>query len=150
MREKAVRWALSQVGVRERGTTNCAPRINRWTSAMGLSHDPCPRWCGAFVHQAFLQGGVRLSSRLIDPDRSYEDAIAGRRGLRRIAISKVRRGDILFFAFRRGLKASHEAIVTGRPGGGYADTVEGNVEHAVRIKRRGLRYPVLAARVVMP
>ena len=53
MRAKAVRWALSQVGVHERGTTNCSPRINRWTAAMGLSHDPCPRWCGAFVHQAF-------------------------------------------------------------------------------------------------
>ena len=58
-------------------------------------------------------------------------------------------GRLLFFAFRPGLTASHEAIVTGRPGAGYADTVEGNVAHAVRVKRRGLRYAVAAARVVM-
>ena len=150
MRARAVAWAMAQAGHHERGTTNCSPRINRWTKAMGLSRDPCPRWCGAFVHQAFLQAGVRLSSRLIDPDRSFEDAVAGRRGLRRISVLSVRRGDILFFAFRPRLKASHLAIVTSIPKAGYANTAEGNVGHAVRLNRRGVRYAVLAARVVVP
>ncbi len=149
VRSSAASWAVAQVGHRERGTTNCSPRINRWTKAMGLSRKPCPRWCGALVHQAFLQAGVRLSARLIDPDRSYEDAVAGRRGLKRIAVKSVRRGDLLFFAFRPRMKASHLSIVTSIPRAGYADTVEGNVAHAVRLKRRGLRYPVLAARVVV-
>ncbi len=149
-RASAVSWAVDQVGHRERGTTNCSPRVNRWTKAMGFSLPPCRPWCGAFVHQAFLEAGVRLSARLIDPDRSYEDALAGRRGLRRIAVTSVRKGDLLFFAFRPRLKASHLAIVLGRPQGGFVDTVEGNVEHAVRLKKRGLRYPVLAARVVVP
>ena len=149
-RAGAVEWAVAQAGHHERGKTNCSLRINGWTRAMGLSRDPCPRWCGAFVHQAFLQAGVELSSRLIDPERSYEDAVAGRRGLRQIAVGSVRKGDLLFFAFRPRLKASHLAIVTSRPRGGFVDTVEGNVEHAVRLKRRGLRYPVLAARVVVP
>jgi hypothetical protein len=146
MRSAAATWAESQAGYHERGQTNCGTRINRWTHAMGLK--PCPRWCGAFVHQAFLRAGVRLSSRMIDPDRTYDDIVAGRRGLRRIAITSVRRGDILLFAFRPRLKASHMAIVRSRPRGGRVQTVEGNVAHAVRLKVRGLQYPVLAARVV--
>jgi cell wall-associated NlpC family hydrolase len=147
-REAAVRWAVSQVGTRERGTTNCSPKIDRWQRAMGLRVPPCRVWCGAFVHQAFLRAGVRLSKRLIDPDRSFADAVAGRRGLRRIRISQIRRGDIVFYAFRPGLRASHLAIARGRPSGGSLETVEGNTSHAVRLERRGLRYAVLAARVV--
>ena len=146
MRSHAARWAESQAGYHERGQSNCGARINKWTRAMGLK--PCPRWCGAFVHQAFLQAGVNLSSRMIDPDRTYDDIVANRRGLRRIAITSVRRGDILLFAFRPRLKASHMAIVRARPSGGRVQTVEGNVAHAVRLKVRGLQYPVLAARVV--
>jgi hypothetical protein len=66
----AVTWAMSQVGTRERGTTNCSAKINRWERNMGLRVPPCRVWCGAFVHEAYLQAGVRLSARLIDPDRS--------------------------------------------------------------------------------
>jgi cell wall-associated NlpC family hydrolase len=147
-RETAVRWGLQQNGTRERGTSNCSPRVNRWVRDMGLR--PCQLWCGAFVHQAFLQGGVRLSARLIDPHRAYDDVIANRRGLQHIPMSRVRRGDILFYAFRPRLKASHLAIVVTNPRKRWVTTVEGNVEHAVRVNRRHLRYPVLAARVVGP
>jgi cell wall-associated NlpC family hydrolase len=146
VRSVAVAWALAQEGTRERGTTNCSPLVNRWVKDMGLS--PCRPWCGAFVHQAFLRGGVRLSNRLIDPDRAFEDVIAGRRGLKRIAVSAVRRGDVLFYAFRPRMKASHLAIVVTKPRKGWVTTVEGNVSHTVVVKRRALRFPVLAARVV--
>jgi cell wall-associated NlpC family hydrolase len=147
-REAAVGWAMSQVGTHERGTTNCSPKIDRWERDMGLRVPPCRVWCGAFVHQAFLQAGVRLSARLIDPDRSYGDAVAGRRGLKRIALSQIRRGDIVFYAFRPDLRASHLAIARGRPGNGSLETVEGNTSDAVRLERRGLQFAVLAARVV--
>jgi hypothetical protein len=146
IRARAVAWAVKQVGTRERGTTNCSPKIDRWTRDMGLR--PCRAWCGAFVHQAYLRAGLRLSARLIDPDRSYLDAVAGRRHLRRIPIGSVRTGDLLFFAFRPGLRASHLAIVRSRPRDGSVATVEGNVSNAVRLDRRGLRFPVLAARAV--
>lgn len=146
-RAEAVRWAVTQAGHQERGTTNCSSRITRWERDMGLRVPPCRPWCGAIVHQAFLRAGIRLSARLIDPDRSYGDAIAGRRGLKAIPVSRVRKGDLLFFAFRRGLRASHLAIVRSTPRGGKARTVEGNVEHTVKLKTRGLRYAVLAARV---
>ena len=147
-REAAVDWAVAQVGTQERGTTNCSPTIDRWARDMGLKVPPCRAWCGSFVHQAFLQAGVRLSQRLIDPDRSYGDAVAGKRGLKRIAISQIRRGDIVFYAFRRDLRASRLAIARGRPSDGSLETVEGNTSHAVRLESRGLQYAVLAARVV--
>jgi len=145
-REAAVDWAVSQAGTTERGTSNCSPKIDRWERDMGIR--VCQVWCGAFVHQAFLQAGVRLSARLIDPDRSFTDAVAGRRGLKRIALSQVRRGDIVFYAFRPELRASHLAIARGRPKDGSIETVEGNTSNAVRLERRGLQYAVLAARVV--
>ena len=146
VRARAVSWAVRQDGVRERGLTNCSPTIDRWTRHMGLS--PCRAWCGSFVHEAFLQAGVRLSPRLIDPARAYLDAVANRRHLHAIAISSVRPGDILFFAFEPGKPASHLAIVRGYPGNGRVATVEGNTSNAVRLKVRGLAYVVLAARVV--
>lgn len=146
-REKALSWAVKQVGLREVGTSNCSPTIDRWERAMGLRLPPCRVWCGAFVHQAYLKAGVRLSRRLIDPHRSYHDAVNGRRHLRKIAISSIRPGDIVFYKFRKGVRASHLALARARPEGGMLDTVEGNVSHAVRLESRGTKHIVLAARV---
>ncbi len=147
VRERALAWAVKQQGTREVGTTNCSATINRWQRDMGLKVPPCRVWCGAFVHQAYLRAGVKLSSRLIDPDRSYDDAIAGRRHLRQIPVSSVRPGDIVFYKFREGVRASHLAIARSRPKNGKLDTVEGNTSHAVRLETRGTQYVVLAARV---
>ncbi len=147
VRAKAVSWAEKQNGLAEAGTSNCGPQIDRWEREMGLKVPPCRVWCGAFVHQAFRQAGVQLSSRLIDPHRSYKDAVAGRRGLRAIPIDKIQRGDIAFYKFRKGVLASHFGIARGRPSGGKLDTVEGNTSDAVRLERRGTKYIVLAARV---
>jgi cell wall-associated NlpC family hydrolase len=147
VRGAAVSWAVGQVGMRERGTSNCSPTIDRWERDMGLAVPPCRVWCGAFVHQAFLRAGVRLSARLIDPDRSYDDAVAGRRRLRRIGVSSIRPGDIVFYRFRDGVRASHLAIARARPEAGMLATVEGNTSNAVRLQTRGTRYIVLAARV---
>jgi hypothetical protein len=145
--QQAVAWAVQQDGLREVGTSNCSPVINRWERAMGLRLPPCRVWCGAFVHQAYLQAGVRLSRRLIDPHRSFADAVAGRRHLRKIAVSDIRIGDIVFYRFRNGVRASHLALARGRPRNGMLDTVEGNVDNAVRVESRGTQYIVLAARV---
>lgn len=147
VRERAVSWAIAQDGMHEIAKSNCGPQINRWQREMGLQVPPCRVWCGAFVHQAFRQAGVQLSARLIDPDRSYDDAVAGRRGLRAIPIGSIRRGDIVFYKFREGVRASHLAIARGRPSGGAIDTVEGNSSQAVRRERRTNENLVLAARV---
>ena len=147
VRAAALSWALKQVGTRERGTTNCSPAIDGWQRDMGLAVPPCRVWCGAFVHQAYLRAGVRLSRRLIDPDRSYRDALAGRRHMRSIPVSAIAPGDVIFYRFRKGVRASHLAIARARPKGGRLDTVEGNTSNAVRRESRGTRYIVLAARV---
>jgi hypothetical protein len=147
VRAAALSWAVAQVGARERGTSNCSPQIDGWERAMGLKLPPCRVWCGAFVHQAFLRAGVKLSARLIDPDRSYGDVVAGRRHLRRIAVSAIRPGDVVFYKFREGVRASHLAIARARPQGDRLDTVEGNTSNAVRLETRGTQYIVLAARV---
>lgn len=147
VRQKAVVWGIEHVGVRERGTSNCSPMIDRWERDMGLRLPPCRVWCGAFVHQAYLRAGVRLSKRLIDPHRSFADAVAGRRHLRKIAVSDIRPGDLVFYKFRSGVRASHLAIARSRPKNGMLDTVEGNVDNASSRQSRGTRYIVLAARV---
>jgi hypothetical protein len=142
-----VRWAERQAGLHEDGTSNCSRQIDRWERAMGLKVPPCRPWCGAFVHQAALRGGTRLSARLIDPDKTYADIRAGRRGLRQIPVRDVRRGDLVLYRFRPGVRASHIEIVRGRPGADdRVPVVGGNVGHTVRLNRRGLRYVVLAAR----
>jgi hypothetical protein len=146
-RSAAVRWAVAQDGTRERGTSNCSPTIDRWQRAMGLKVPPCRVWCGAFVHQAYLRAGITLSARLIDPDRSYDDVVAGRRHLRQIPISAIRPGDIVFYKFREGVRASHLALARSRPKNGRLETVEGNTSHAVRLETRSTGFIVLAARV---
>jgi hypothetical protein len=144
-----VGWAERQAGLHEDGTSNCSKQIDRWVRAMGLEARPCRPWCGAFVHQAALRGGTRLSARLIDPDKTYADIKAGRRGLREIPVRDVRRGDLVLYRFRTGVRASHIEIVRGRPGAdGRVAVVGGNVSHTVRLNRRGLRYVVLAARLI--
>jgi hypothetical protein len=145
---RAAAWAETKAGLHEIGTTNCSAEINRWERQMGLRVPPCRPWCGALVHQAYLRAGIRLSARLIDPDRSYRDAVAHRRHLKRIPKASVRRGDLLFFKFRSGVRASHLAIVRSPPVKGSVRTVEGNTGHRVVLTQRGLRYVVLAARVV--
>lgn len=147
VRERALSWAVQQRGLTERGTTNCSPTIDRWQRDMGLKVPPCRVWCGALVHQAYKRAGIKLSSRLIDPHRSYADAIAGRRHLRSIPVSSIRPGDIVFYKFRAGVRASHLALARSKPKGGKLDTVEGNTSHAVRLETRGTKYIVLAARV---
>jgi hypothetical protein len=46
------------------------------------------------------------------------------------------------------LQASHAEVVLGRPRDGKVMTAGGNVGHHAVVTRRGLRYIVLAARVV--
>ncbi|MCW3016333.1 MAG: hypothetical protein JWO02_3425 [Solirubrobacterales bacterium] len=154
--ERAIAWARTRAkhDLHEVGTTNCSPSIARWEHHMGLQvpdAPPCAPWCGAFIHEAFLQGGIHLSSRLMDPNASYADAVAGRNGLKRVPKRDVRPGDLVFFALDpampAGNQASHVALVIRGPRDGKVRTAEGNVGHHAVVTSRGLRYIVLAARV---
>jgi hypothetical protein len=149
IRKDAATWAARQVGVREIGSTDCGPVVSRWQRDMGFRTPPCRAWCGAFVHAAFLQAGVRLSQRMISPHNTYYDVLAGRRNLRRIPVRSVRPGDIVLFAYEQGLKASHFGIVTQAfDEYGFVRTVEGNDGNAVYREIHRADVIVLAARVV--
>jgi hypothetical protein len=148
--ERAVRWALSQVGVREVGTSNCGPTIDRWQRRAGWRVPPCHKWCGAFVHEAWLQAGADLHSGFLDPERVLDDALAGRNGLRAIPVRQVRRGDLVIFRWGgHATRADHFGIVTRgyRLGDATVSTVDGNSGNAVKRGRRSLAFAVTGVRV---
>lgn len=150
---RAVRWALTQVGVREVGNTNCGRTVVRWQRRAGWSVPPCHEWCGAFVHEAFLQAGVDLPSSFLYPEDVLDDARAGRRGLRAVPVRQVRRGDLVIFRWGNSAsRADHFGIVTHRhrPGDAFVRTVDGNSGNAVVTGRRSLRYAVTGVRIVPP
>lgn len=148
--ERAVRWAVSQVGVHEVGTTNCGRSVERWQRDAGWDLPPCRPWCGAFVHEAFLRAGVDLRSAFLYPERVLDDARVGRHGLRTIPVGRVRRGDLVIFKWPgSGDRADHIGIVTRpyRPQSGVVHTVEGNTAQAVRAQARPIRHVVTGVRV---
>jgi cell wall-associated NlpC family hydrolase len=149
-REQAVRWAVRQVGVHELGTTNCGRAVERWQRNARWDLPPCRPWCGAFVHEAFLQAGVDLRSAFLYPERVLDDARAGRHRLRAISVRRVRRGDLVIYKWPgSGERADHFGIVTRayRRGSGVVHTVEGNTAQAVRAQARPLRHVVTGVRV---
>lgn len=145
----AVSWAVRQVGVRERGQSNCGPGVTVWQRRMGLRVPPCRPWCGAFVHEAFRQAGVRLGARLIDPQRALNDARRRRHHMRVVGRTSVRKGDIVVMDRRHAGKATHMAIAIGdyRRASATVRTVEGNHGHAVRSGSRPRRDLMAAIRV---
>jgi cell wall-associated NlpC family hydrolase len=149
-REQAVRWAVRQVGVHELGTTNCGRTVERWQRNARWDLPPCRPWCGAFVHEAFLQAGVDLRSAFLYPERVLDDARAGRHRLRAISVRRVRRGDLVIYKWPgSGERADHFGIVTRayRRDSGVVHTVEGNTAQAVRAQARPLRHVVTGVRV---
>jgi cell wall-associated NlpC family hydrolase len=150
-REQAVRWAVRQVGVHEIGETNCGRLVERWQRNAGWRLPPCRPWCGAFVHEAFLQAGIDLRSAFLFPQRVLDDARANRRGLRAIPVRRVRRGDLVIYKWPgTGDRADHFGIVTRayRAGSGIVHTVEGNTGQAVRAHGRPIVFAVSGVRVI--
>lgn len=146
--EKAAVWAAKQEGVTEIGDTNCGKTVERWQRNAGLKIPPCHVWCGIFVHEAFLQAGIKLSIRWIDPEKVLVDAENKRRHLRLIRARDLRRGDVALMLYRNDKRASHASIVLShRAGSNYVTTAEGNAGDAVVIKRHHISFFVGALRV---
>jgi hypothetical protein len=151
--ERALRWALTQVGVQELGSSNCGRTVVRWQRRAGWRVPPCHEWCGAFVHEAFLRAGLNLPSSFLRPEDVLDDARAGRNRLRALPVRSVRRGDLVIY--RWGIddsRADHFGIVVRRipPGAATVTTVDGNAGNAVAVGRRSLGYAVTGVRVVPP
>ena len=147
-KERAVRWAFAQVGVTEIGDTECGPKITLWQQRAGWRVPPCRPWCGAFVHEAFLQAGINLRSAFLNPERVLDDARAGRNGLRAIPVRQVRRGDLVLYAWGTGKRADHFGIVTRPYRAGQVSAVEGNAGQAVRYETRAVQLAVTGVRVL--
>jgi hypothetical protein len=151
--ERAVRWALTQVGVHELGSSNCGRTVVRWQRRAGWTVPPCHEWCGAFVHEAFLRAGLNLRSSFLYPEDVLDDALARRRGLWAIPVREVRRGDLVVFRWGDAdSRADHFGIVTHRyrPGNAFIRTVDGNSGNAVSRGTRSLVYAVTGVRIVPP
>ena len=151
--ERAVRWGLSQVGVRELGNTNCGRTVERWQRRTGWRVPPCWEWCGAFVHEAFLQAGLNLGGRWRNPEHALDNARAHRHGLWAIPVRSVRRGDLVIFRWGdTDSRADHFGIVTHRyrRGDWFVRTVDGNSGNMVQTGRRSLIYAVTGVRTIPP
>ncbi|MDX6697904.1 MAG: hypothetical protein QOE65_1301 [Solirubrobacteraceae bacterium] len=151
--ERAVRWGLRQVGVHELGNSNCGRTVVRWQRHSGWRVPPCHEWCGAFVHEAFLQAGLDLPSSFLRPEDVLDDARARRNDLRAIPVRSVRRGDLVIYRWGfPGSRADHFGIVVRRilPGETHVVTVDGNSSNQVKVGRRHLGFAVTGVRVVPP
>jgi hypothetical protein len=120
--QKAVNWAMRQQGVAEKPDgSNWGVPVQDWIKFTGYG-SPVP-WCGCFVARAVVgAGGAKVPTRIRLGYNGYivADAEDDRNGLREVAISEARPGDIVTFDF------PHIALVRGRPSNGYLPTIEGN------------------------
>ena len=118
----ATNWALRQEGITEKPpNSNWGEPVSDWIKRTGYS-GPVP-WCGCFVHEAVVEkGGAKIPSEVRLGYNGYinEDAKANKNGLRQVAWSEARKGDIITFDF------NHIALVRGRPSATSIPTVEGN------------------------
>jgi cell wall-associated NlpC family hydrolase len=127
--ERAVSWALAQVGTIEHPAgSNRGPGITTWQRRW-LGSDGFP-WCGAFAGYALEQAGVTGLSprRIVFTPAILADARAGANGFEKaVPLTQARRGDLVLFNFPGGDAVDHVGIVTAPydPARGLP-TVEGN------------------------
>lgn len=122
----AVKWAKSQIGKAETGTSNTGPYPVSECQEFTIGYDGVP-WCGCFVaYAAIAKGGAKIpsKSRLAYTPYICADANANANGLRKVSPSDVRAGDFVVFDFDGG-GADHVGIATG-PFTSVTHCVEGN------------------------
>ena len=119
--QQALAWAVKQVGVREVGTSNCSPVIDRWERDDGPAAAALPR----LVRSVRAPGlPARGRAALAAPDRPAPLRRRRRRRPAPPAQDRDRRtsapGDIVFYKFRSGVRASHLALARGAAEGRHA------------------------------
>jgi cell wall-associated NlpC family hydrolase len=149
---KAVRWARSQVGVKESPPgSNRGPKIDDWQRAHGMLAQP---WCGAFVGMALRAGGVRLPNGVVYTPTILAWAKNRQHGLS--LTSKPRPGDLVLYKFSNGpAPVEHVGLYIGE-----GLTIEGNTSSdeqgsqdnggMVAVRRRRGRGVVAYVRVRYP
>lgn len=139
-RRTAVKSALTQVGVHERGN-NGGPRLVMYRRAVkGVGEDPRARepWCADFVSWAWMRAGVPLGFGGQGSDYVPElvawARLTGRWHWARAGY-RPRQGDLVVYA-SGGSRSGHIGMVV-RTGAGRIHTVEGNLKD--RVMRRSVR-----------
>ena len=126
--DKAVAWALDQVGTTESPAgSNRGPYPVSHCQVFTIGYDGVP-WCGCFVASAAVEeagADVPLKSRLAYTPYIVADASAGANGLARVPYDQVQRGDLVVFNFGSG-GAKHVGIAAGPFTAGMTDCIEGN------------------------
>jgi peptidoglycan hydrolase-like protein with peptidoglycan-binding domain len=150
MREAAVAemesWA--DKGLREQGT-NVVPELVKMATALQVPSHIAKMgffWCGFSAFLAALEHGGAAADAGLRKERFnalyvmdiFAQASAGRFGLRVVAPSDVRRGDLVLFDWHNGGDAiDHIGRVASPPAGNTVKTVEGNIgDRVVRQERR--------------
>lgn len=131
-RQKAVKLALSHVGVRER-YPNGGGIINTWQRRLGFGN---VAWCGIFVGNMLMEAGVRgVTSRIAGVALIEDDAKAGRGPFTHWTWGTrgAKPGDLAVI----GRYGQHVAKVVSVNRDGTLNTVEGNFGNAVRRGHRG-------------
>lgn len=125
IREKALRKALTQVGVVEKGKNNWGPEVSEYLRAAGISFPAA--WCMAFVHWCYEKVGMDFQHANLASVGFFADW-ADRMGWE---TSSPTRGDIVAFNFNADLWPDHVGIVVRRLGG-LVYTVEGNTSSGMQ------------------
>lgn len=125
-RANAIALALHYVGVTERPAgSNRGPIIDTWQQRFHMLGQP---WCGAFVGAMLeIAGKVDVSDRIVYCPYIYEDAKAGRNGLRAVVDdTDTHTGDLVLFDFGGSVIAHVGFLAKPYRGGQTIETIEGN------------------------
>lgn len=122
---RAVAWADSQVGVREKGRNRGAD-VEAYQEVAGLSRSGGFAWCACFVYWCLLKSGVRLNA-LPEPGRcaAVRNWVHWAKGMGRIR-SQPARGRLFFWLDAN--YSGHIGFCLGSSVLGVFRTIEGNTD----------------------
>jgi hypothetical protein len=141
VRRSAVKMALSQVGVHERGNNGGRRLLMYRRAVTGRGENPHARepWCADFVSWAWRRGGVRLGFDGKGSDYVPELVVWAsltRRWHRARDGYRPRQGDLIVYRTGEGGRYGHIGMVV-KTTPGRVHTVEGN--YADRVMRRTIK-----------
>ena len=129
VREKALRFAIGELGVKEHPAgSNSVPRVKEYQAATSLGGTGWP-WCMAFMCWCFKQTGYPLPY----PSASVGNFLAWAVTAGNVVVRPLR-GDLVCYRFDADNWPDHVAIVErvlavrwkGKVFAGYVKTIEGN------------------------
>ena len=121
--ERALAWAASQVGVKEKGS-NRGPAVEAFQRAVGLTGGGHP-WCAAFVAWCIQQAEADHPARPVAGAGAVRNWVKAARS-QGLCRSQPARGDLFYWLDSRG--RGHIGWVTQRLPFGRFLTIEGNTD----------------------